>query len=92
MSGKKKIKEAAALRYTVEEDEAPVVLAIGRGEVAEKILDKAQTHDIPVVEDASLAHALAQMNIGDQIPEALYVVVAQILLFVGDMDEQFKGR
>ncbi len=87
-SRKKKIKEAAALRFTPEND-APEIIALGKGAAAENIVEKAKESGVPVHEDAELAHALNMLNIGDEIPPELYEVVAKILVFVGDIDGRF---
>ena len=86
---KKKIKEAAALRYTPEND-APEIIALGKGAAAETIVEKANESGVPVHEDAELAHALNLLNIGDEIPPELYEIVAKILVFVGDVDGKFQ--
>jgi len=86
---KKKIKEAAALRYTPEKGGAPEVVALGKGEVAEKIISKAIESNVPLYEDAALAHALNHLNIGDEIPKELYDVVAQVLVFVSNLDDLY---
>ncbi|HOQ08338.1 MAG TPA: EscU/YscU/HrcU family type III secretion system export apparatus switch protein [Clostridiales bacterium] len=85
---KRKIKEAAALRYTPEKD-APEIIALGKGAAAEKIVEKAKESGVPVHEDAELAHALNMLSIGDEIPPELYEVVAKILVFVGDIDGKY---
>lgn len=85
---RKKTREAAALKYTPEND-APEIIALGRGEIAEKIIEKAKESGVPVHEDAELAHTLNLLNIGDEIPPELYEVVAKILVFVSDMDGRF---
>lgn len=77
--------EAIALTYEAGE-EAPKVVATGRGYVAEKILQKAQEESIPIHKDAKVADALSKVEIGEYIPKELYEVVAEILVFVGDMD------
>ncbi|MDP4182282.1 MAG: EscU/YscU/HrcU family type III secretion system export apparatus switch protein [Bacillota bacterium] len=84
-----KVKEAAALQYNPGESGAPKIVALARGEVAEKIVEKAKENDVPVYENAGLAHALASMNLGDEIPPELYEVVAQILVFVGSIDNKY---
>ncbi len=86
----KKIREAAALRYSPDRNNAPEIVALGRGETAERIIEKARENDVPVYEDKKLAQALNFMKIGDEIPKELYEVVAQILAFIGDMDERFE--
>lgn len=78
-------KTAVALRY-MPGDEAPQVIASGKGILAEKILEKAKEADVPVYEDEKLANTLSKLEIGDMIPPELYGVVAEILVFVDKMD------
>ena len=82
---KKKIKTAVALEYDPS-DEAPRVIASGKGALAEKIIEKAKESDVPVHEDDKLANTLSKLEIGDLIPPELYEVVAEILVFVDQMD------
>lgn len=70
---------AIALNY--DETSAPKVTAKGRGLVAEEILKLAAEHDIPIKEQPELAQLLATVELGDQIPEVLYVAVAEIIAF-----------
>jgi type III secretion system FlhB-like substrate exporter len=72
------VKRATALRYS-DTDEAPVVVSSGEGDVASFIQRAAAMHAVPVVRDAPLADALAELRVGDRIPEALYEAVAAIL-------------
>lgn len=81
-----KRKAAIALAYE-KEDSAPKVIATGKGYVADKILETAKENNVPVHQDAKLAESLSDLNIGDSIPPELYGVVAEILVFVGDMDK-----
>ena len=67
-------------------DGAPKILATGKGEVAEKIIEKAKENDVPLYKDNKLAETLSRLKIGDAIPPELYDVVAEILVFVDDMD------
>lgn len=87
---KDKIKQAIALEYNPDED-APRVVASGRGVLAEKIIEKAKEADVPVHRDDKLADTLAKLEIGDMIPPELYEVVAEILIFVDSMDK-LKGK
>lgn len=82
----KKVKTAVALEYNPEED-APKVIASGKGVLAERIIDKAKETDIPVHRDDKLAETLSKLEIGDMIPPELYEVVAEILVFVDAMDK-----
>ncbi len=81
-----KPKQAIALSYNPEED-APKVIASGKGILAEKIIEKAKEADVPVHRDDKLADTLSRLEIGDMIPPELYEVVAEILVFVDAMDK-----
>jgi flagellar biosynthesis protein FlhB len=70
---------ATALKYTEEEDPAPSVVAQGQGEMAKLIVDAARAYGVPIVRDVPVARALNELEIGDEIPEALYEAVAEIL-------------
>ncbi len=85
-----KIKQAIALEYNPEED-APKVIASGRGLVAERMIEKAKESDIPIHRDDKLADTLSKLEIGEMIPPELYEVVAEILIFVDSMDK-IKGK
>lgn len=83
---KKKVKQAVALSYDPS-DNAPRVIASGRGALAERIIEKAQEAAVPVHRDDKLADTLSRLEIGDMIPPELYEVVAEILVFVDAMDK-----
>lgn len=78
-------KTAVAVAYEPGE-RAPRILASGKGEVAEKIIEKAKEKDVPLYKDNKLADTLSKLKIGDAIPPELYEVVAEVLVFVDDMD------
>lgn len=84
----KKIKKATALTYTPDEDRAPRIIASGKGVYAEKIIEKAREDKIPVIENSDLASKLSELKLGSEIPVELYEVVAEILAFVGRVDEK----
>ena len=81
-----KPKQAIALEYNPSED-APKVIASGRGLLAERIIERAKDAAIPVHRDDKLADTLSRLEIGDMIPPELYEVVAEILVFVDAMDK-----
>lgn len=83
---RKKPKQAIALSYDPNED-APKVIASGTGALAERIIEKAKEVDVPVHRDDKLADTLSKLEIGDMIPPELYEVVAEILVFVDQMDK-----
>lgn len=71
---------ACALRYHEEEgDEAPTLVASGHGDLARKIVEAAVQYGVPVLRDVPLARALVELEVGDEIPPALYEAVAEIL-------------
>ena len=78
-------KTAVALAYEPG-DVAPKILATGTGEVADRIIEKAKESKVPLYKDNKLADTLSRLKIGDAIPPELYEVVAEILVFVDDMD------
>jgi flagellar biosynthesis protein len=75
-------KKAVALRYEPEKDNAPVVLAKGYGELAERIIKIAKERNIPVVEDKDLISALIRVEVFEEIPPELYRAVAKVLVFI----------
>ena len=76
-----KPKQAIALSYNPDED-APKVIASGKGALAERIIEKAKEADVPVHRDDKLADTLSRLEIGDMIPPELYEVVAEILVHI----------
>lgn len=89
---RKEIRHATALQYSPDQDDAPKVIATGKGLVAEKIIEKARENDVPVYQDANLAKTLSALGIGDQIPPEIYEVVAEILIFIGSVDKSYGER
>ena len=68
-------------------DTAPKVVASGMGAIADKIINTAKDSNVPLYEDGGLADTLSKLSIGENIPPELYDVVAEILVFVNDMDK-----
>jgi flagellar biosynthesis protein FlhB len=80
---------ATALRYDEGQgDAAPVVVATGEGDLAARIVAAARDFRVPVVRDVPLARALAELAIGDAIPEVLYEAVAEILRDAWEAEER----
>jgi flagellar biosynthesis protein len=73
-------KTATALKYD-RGDNAPTVVAVGKGELAEKILAAAREAGVPAREDRLLDEALAVLDVGTQIPPELYRAVAEALIW-----------
>ncbi len=86
---KKDIGKAVALRYDIEKDEVPVVVAKGQGFIAENIKKAAADSGVPIKEDGELADYLMALDLYEEIPAELYAVVAEILAFIYRMDKRF---
>jgi len=85
-------KTAVALRYDVDKDKAPLVLASGRGPIAEEILRLAEENKIPLYEDPELAKLLSKLELDSEIPPELYTLVAEVLFFVYKLDRMAEKR
>jgi flagellar biosynthesis protein len=73
---------AVALQYQKGTVPVPRVVAKGRGDSGQAILKLAREHGVPIEQNAPLAEALAQVDLGEDIPEALYRAVAAVLIFI----------
>lgn len=88
-SGRSK-KKAAALKYDPQISSAPVVKAKGAHTVAERIIQLAQDHNVPIRQDPDLVELLVQLHLEQEIPPELYRIVAEILAFVYNLDRSAK--
>lgn len=89
-----KPKAAAALRYAPEGDDAPRVVAAGRGKIAERIIETAREAGVPVYRDEQLAWTLAGLGVDVPVPPQLYDVVARVIAWVYRLEQraQEAGR
>jgi flagellar biosynthesis protein len=83
-------KKAVALRYDPARDDVPLVVAKGRGYLAERIQQVAQESGVPIKEDQQLAQYLMSLDLYDEIPPELYAIVAEILAFIYSMDQKYE--
>ena len=74
-------KKAVALRYDIDKNIAPVIVASGVGYMAEKIIEIAGENQVPIYEDTSLTTILTQLELGSEIPEELYKAVVDIYVY-----------
>ncbi len=74
--------KAAAIRYRHKKDNAPKVIAKGSGKIAEKIIQIAKEHNIPIQDDPYLIEALSSLDLYEEIPPELYRAVAEVLVFI----------
>ena len=79
--------KAVALKYD-ESLPAPFIVAKGKGKLAAAIRKIAETHDIEIIQSSELAENLIELDIGSFIPEAYYAIIAEILVFVRNLQER----
>ena len=85
-------RQAVALRYQPTKDRAPKLVAKGRGYLADKILELAREHDIPVRQDRNLLQILSHFDLNEEIPPEVYKAVAEILAFIYRLSNRRLGR
>jgi len=81
--------EAVALAYDPGEGGLPRVTAKGRGELARELIRLAVENNIPIKYDPDLIQVLSTLDIGQAIPEEVYVAVAEILAFIYWVNQNF---
>lgn len=77
------LQKAVALYY--DGTSAPVISATGTGEIAQQIIDIAEQNDVPLCDNATLVDFLVTLELGDAIPEKLYLAIAHIIAFAYDL-------
>lgn len=86
---KPELQSAVALYY--DGTGAPQVTAKGLGDEAREIIDLARQHNVPLCENPALVALLAEIELGETIPEALYIAVAHIIAFAWDLRDLTPG-
>lgn len=87
-SKKERPARAVALRYEHQKDDAPRVVAKGRGEIAKKIVQIARDHGVTIYEDDELVQVLSRLDLDQMIPPELYQAIAEVLAFVYRLNGQ----
>lgn len=87
----RRTKSAVSLQYDSLTSAAPKVTAKGKGQVAENIIALAHEHNIPVQQDPDLIEVLSQVDVDQEIPPAVYQVVAELLAFVYKMNNDYQS-
>ncbi|EOC99322.1 EscU/YscU/HrcU family type III secretion system export apparatus switch protein [Caldisalinibacter kiritimatiensis] len=87
MNKDNKEKIAVALKYD-SSDKAPIVIAKGKNNIADKIIEKAEEEDIHIHKEKELAENLYKLDLSMQIPEEYYAAVAEILAFIYTLDKK----
>lgn len=75
-------KKAVAIKYDKDQGDAPLVVASGKGQIAEQIIKAAREAGLEITQDADLTELLAKVPVGSEIPVELYQAVAEVLAFV----------
>jgi flagellar biosynthesis protein len=85
-------KKAVALKYDHDSNAAPRVIVKGAGHIAEQILSLAEENDIHIHEDPDLLNILVALELQSEIPEHLYVAIAEILAFIYQLNNSLPER
>ncbi|MFD2442736.1 EscU/YscU/HrcU family type III secretion system export apparatus switch protein [Bacillus sp. CGMCC 1.16607] len=80
---------AAVIKYDEKTGKSPTIVAQGKGQVAQQIIELAKKNNIHMQEDSSLVANLLDMDLGDNIPPQLYSVMAEILLLIEEMEKNY---
>ena len=83
--------KAVSLQYEKGKNAAPKVTAKGQGWMADRIIKMAQKNNIPIREDKDLLHLLSEIDVGQEVPESLYKVVAELLAWVYQLNQNYQG-
>lgn len=83
--------EVAALRYDTQHEHAPRIVAHGRGHTAQRILELATEHDLPIRRDPTLVSILGALDVGAEIPPDLYGVIAEVLAWAYHTDKAVES-
>jgi len=83
---------AVSLQYNQGCDRAPKLTAKGQGWLAEKIIARAQEQNIPIKKDKDLMELLEKIDVGQEIPETLYKIIAELLAWVYHLNKEYPGK
>jgi len=81
------IRKSVALKWNREQDNAPRMIASGKGPLADRIVRLAEEAGIPVVENPVLAGIMSDTPAGSEIPPELYQIAAEIYIFLMELEE-----
>ena len=83
--------KAVSLQYKKGKNAAPKVTAKGQGWMADRIIKMADKNNIPIRKDKDLLHLLSEIDVGQEVPESLYKVVAELLAWVYQINQDYPG-
>jgi flagellar biosynthesis protein len=85
-----KTQKAVALKYKTDVNNAPKVVASGKGEIAKKIIQKAKEYDIPLFVNKELVESLCDLEIDKEIPPVLYSAVVEVFVWLNKQERKFS--
>lgn len=88
----KNIKKAAALKYDITSDNAPKVIAKGKGDIAKNIIKIAEKNKLPIKKDEDLIELLTKIDIDKEIPDNMYKAVSEIFSFIYHMTKKNEEK
>ncbi len=74
--------KAVALKYDKEQDGAPKVVALGKGEIAQKIIEKAKEYHVPIFCNQELVNSLINLDIDTEVPPSLYNAIVEVFVWL----------
>ena len=80
--------KAVALKYKAYEDNAPKILAKGKGEIAKKIIEKAKKYDVPMFQNEEIANMLLSVEVGEEVPAKIYNAVVEVFIWLYKLEEK----
>lgn len=81
------IKKSLALKWDREKDDAPRLIAAGKGALADRIISLAIEAGIPIQENSILTEALVDTTTGREIPPELYQIAAEVYIFLMELEK-----
>jgi flagellar biosynthesis protein len=92
MSDQKKTQTAIALGGSSGTQSVPKIVAQGQGDMAQKIIDWAEENGLAIEKDSDLAQVLINLNLGDSVPEEVFMAVAEILYYIFEVNKDLKDK
>ena len=80
--------KAVALKYKAYEDNAPKIIAKGKGEIAKKIIEKAKKYDVPMFQNEEIANMLLDVEVGEEVPAKMYNAVVEVFVWLYKLEEK----
>nr|WP_320113724.1 EscU/YscU/HrcU family type III secretion system export apparatus switch protein [uncultured Desulfuromonas sp.] len=92
MADNEPVKKAVAVKYDKEVADAPLIVASGKGQLADNIIKAAEEAGLEISHDPDLVELLAKIPVGAEIPSELYQAVAEILAYVYRVNKKHKEQ